>query len=92
MKKMLLITFGAFVLLGFNKNIFAQGIYKWVDEKGTVHFSDNPTSSVFDLGKEPPQRKWIRGVEKIGRGQWTRGGIRRKEHKNWVFTRLGWQQ
>ena len=33
-------------------NSYGQEIYKWVDEKGTVHFSDNPTSGFFD-----PQRK-----------------------------------
>jgi uncharacterized membrane protein YgcG len=71
MKKMVLIAFVASVLLGFDENIFAQGIYKWVDEKGTVHFSDNPTSSVFDRGKEPPKENGLEVLKKLegGSGQ-----------------------
>jgi hypothetical protein len=39
------IVFTIFLVVGlfvFTENIFGQGLYKWVDEKGTTHFSDNP--------------------------------------------------
>ncbi len=39
----IIILFG----LGMIGNGFGQEIYRWVDKKGTVHFSDNPTSGVF---------------------------------------------
>jgi hypothetical protein len=34
MKKVVLIAFLTFGLLGLTENIFGQGFYKWVDEKG----------------------------------------------------------
>jgi len=59
MRKIVLIVFLVFGLLGFNGNIFAEGIYKWVDEKGTVHFSDNPTSGVFNQEKDRPKENGL---------------------------------
>ena len=71
MRKIVLITFLVFGLLAFTENIFGQEFYKWVDEKGTVHFSDNPTSVIFNQEKEPPKGEWNRGIEEIRKGQST---------------------
>jgi len=35
-------------LLAFEGNSSADEFYKWVDAKGTTHFSDNPTSGFFN--------------------------------------------
>jgi hypothetical protein len=59
MSKIVLITFLVFGLLGISESIFGQEFYKWVDEKGTIHFSDNPTSPVFDKEKEPPKENGL---------------------------------
>ena len=59
MRKIVLIVFLVFGLLAFTQNIFGQEFYKWVDEKGTVHFSDNPNSTVFNRDKEPPKENGI---------------------------------
>ena len=59
MRKIVLITFFVFGLLGITESIFGQGLYKWVDEKGTVHFSDNPPSKVSNQGKELPKENGI---------------------------------
>jgi hypothetical protein len=42
MRKIVLILLLVFSLIAFTEKTFGQGLYKWVDEKGTVHFSDNP--------------------------------------------------
>jgi hypothetical protein len=87
-----LIVFLTLGLLGFNKNIFGQGIYKWVDEKGTVHFSDNPSSLIFDQQKRTAKGKWNTGIEEIRNGQSGRDGCRIKKdgHKNRVFAKVRW--
>jgi len=59
MKKIVFIVFLVFGLLGFTENIFGQGFYKWGNEKGTVHFSDNPPSPTFNREKEPPKENGI---------------------------------
>ncbi|MBP1699633.1 MAG: hypothetical protein H6Q41_4821, partial [Deltaproteobacteria bacterium] len=41
-------VFGFFVFTG---DIFGQQIYKSVDEKGTINFTDNPTSPVLETKK-----------------------------------------
>ena len=41
-----------FVLSAFTQDIFGQEFYKWVDEKGTVHFSDNPVYARSQQQKE----------------------------------------
>lgn len=45
MSKMFLAFFFVFYLSTMAVNSYGQ-IYKWVDEKGTVHFSDSPTAEV----------------------------------------------
>ena len=46
MHKPILILFIVLGFIIFAGDIFGQGIYKSVDEKGTVNFSDNPNSPV----------------------------------------------
>jgi hypothetical protein len=80
MRKIVLITFLVFGLLGISESIFGQGIYKWVDEKGTIHFSDNPTSSVFDKEKEPPKENGLEVLKRKemgNRSQATASGEKR---------------
>lgn len=66
MQKIIFITFLVFGLFGFTENIFGQGYYKWVDEKGTVHFTDNPTSAVGNKEKGPPREN---GIEVLKRSE-----------------------
>jgi Domain of unknown function (DUF4124) len=68
MRKIVLTTFLVFGLFAMTENIFGQGFYKWVDEKGTIHFSDNPTSSVFDKEKEPPKENGIEVLKRLEMG------------------------
>jgi hypothetical protein len=51
MHKPILIPFILFGFIIFTEDIFGQGIYKSVDEKGTVNFSDNPNSPVVTTKK-----------------------------------------
>ncbi len=56
MRKPILITFILFglILYGliiFAEDIFGQEVYKSVDEKGTVNFSDSPSSPVVTTKK-----------------------------------------
>jgi hypothetical protein len=66
MKKMVLIVLVAFAPLGFVENIFPQAIYQWVDEKGTIHFSDNPTYARAQQQKEHSKEN---GVEVLKRSE-----------------------
>ena len=42
MKSRVFLIFFIFFLLAVGENTWGQGFYKWVDEKGNVHFSDDP--------------------------------------------------
>ena len=42
MPKIFLILSIVLLLAGIGEKGFGQTLYKWVDEKGTVHFSDDP--------------------------------------------------
>jgi len=80
MKKVVLIAFLVFGLLGLTGNIFGQGFYKWVDEKGTIHFSDDPPSTVSNREKEPPKENGIEVLkrrEMDNRSQETASGGKR---------------
>jgi hypothetical protein len=68
MQKVLLIVFLAFGLLAFTEKIFGQELYKWVDEKGTVHFSDNPTSVILGKEKERPKEDGLEVLMRSERG------------------------
>jgi hypothetical protein len=66
MKKRLAGIFvGAFFLLTAAAPVFADGIYQWVDDKGTVHFSDNPASPIFK--KEEKKASEENAAEILGR-------------------------
>jgi hypothetical protein len=55
MKKAALALLAAvFVLVSLEFQVGAQAIYKWIDEKGTVHFSDNPGSPIFKKKETKP--------------------------------------
>jgi len=69
MRKIVLTTFLVFSLFAFTENIFGQGFYKWVDEKGTIHFSDNPASSIFNQEKQPPKENGIEVLKRLERGK-----------------------
>jgi len=47
MRNMVFGLFLAFVLLTMGGDTWGGEMYKWVDEKGTLHLSDNPTSGIF---------------------------------------------
>ena len=53
MRNMVLGLFLVFVLLTMGGDTWGGEMYKWVDEKGTLHMSDNPTSGIF--GKQEKQ-------------------------------------
>jgi hypothetical protein len=55
-----------FVLSGFTQDIFGQEFYKWIDEKGTVHFSDNPTYARAQQQKENSKEN---GIEVLKRSE-----------------------
>jgi len=65
-KIVFLIVFPVFVLSAFTGNIFGQEFYKWVDEKGTVHFSDNPTYARAQQQKETSKES---GIEVLKRSE-----------------------
>jgi len=46
MHKPILIPFIVFGFIIFAEDIFGQEVYKSVDQKGTINFSDSPTSPV----------------------------------------------
>jgi uncharacterized membrane protein YgcG len=86
MRKIVLITFLVFGLMAFTENIFGQEFYKWVDEKGTVHFSDNPTSQVFNQQKEPPKENGLEVLKKL------EGGGRQETVSGGTSIRIGYSQ
>ena len=66
MRKIVFTTFLVFGLFVFTENIFGQVYYKSVDEKGTIQFSDDPTSSVGNQEKGPPKES---GIEVLKRSE-----------------------
>jgi hypothetical protein len=56
--------FLVFILSAFTEDIFGQEFYKWVDEKGTVHFSDNPTYARTQQQKENSKENGIEVLKK----------------------------
>jgi hypothetical protein len=53
MQRIILISLIVFGFSMFSEDIFGQAAYKSVDERGTINFSDNPTSSVLETKKGP---------------------------------------
>ena len=73
MRKIVLIVFLIFGLLAFTQNIFGQEFYKWVDKKGTVHFSETPPSSTSNQEKEPPKENGIEVLKRSEMGNQPKG-------------------
>ena len=91
MQKVLLIVFLAFGLLAFTEKIFGQELYKWVDEKGTVHFSDNPTSVILGKEKERPKEDGLEVLKRLEGGNRSQaaapgGSAARRRQTRWA----GW--
>jgi hypothetical protein len=70
--KKLLILFIPFIvlsLLGIVEKGFGQTLYKWVDEKGTVHFSENPPPETsINEQKKPPTENTLKILKKLEYG------------------------
>ena len=64
MHKPILILFIVFGFILFTEDIFGQEVYKSVDEKGTINFSDRPTSPIITTKKAAPKQD---GVEVLKR-------------------------
>ncbi len=75
MRKIVFATFLIFGLFVFTENIFGQAYYKWVDKKGTIHFSDNPTSSIFNQEKQPLKENGIEVLKRLERGNRPQGMV-----------------
>jgi hypothetical protein len=73
MRRIILITFLIFGFLAFTQNIFGQEFYKWVDNKGTVHFSDTPPLPTLNQGKESPKENGIEVLKKLETGKQPKG-------------------
>lgn len=81
MHKPILISFILFGFIIFAGDIFGQEVYKSVDEKGTVNFSDNPNSSVIKTKKGAPKQD---GAEVLKRDEMA--NRKRKETANGSLT------
>lgn len=66
-RKIVLMIFLVFALSAFTEDIFGQEFYKWVDEKGTVHFSDNPTYARAQQQKEKHSKE--NGIEVLKKSE-----------------------
>ena len=73
MWKIVLIVFLVFGLLAFTQNIFGQEFYKWVDKKGTVHFSDTPPPPTLNQEKETPKENGIEVLKRSEMGNQPKG-------------------
>ena len=69
MKKVLIF----WILLAFTSPAYALTAYKWVDKKGTVHFSDTPPSPTLNQGKELPKENGIEVLKKLETGKQPKG-------------------
>ena len=70
MPKILLILFIVMGLLGIVEKGFGQTLYKWVDEKGTVHFSeDPPPQTTVKEEKKPPTEDTAKILKKLEFGK-----------------------
>lgn len=62
MNKRIIPLFLIFFLLAINGICWAQ-LYKWVDEKGTVHFSENPPPG--DLKSQNKDQTGVQGKDQV---------------------------
>jgi len=67
MREVAFIIFLVFGLSAFSEDIFGQEFYKWVDEKGTVHFSDNPVYARAQQQKEKHSKE--NGIEVLKKSE-----------------------
>ncbi len=86
------VLMGALILLPTVFPLDAKEVYKWVDEKGTVHFSEDESSipekyrgqiekkSVPEDVKEPEEK--VKGRKQDGKGARDRLGVKEKEKIN----------
>ncbi len=66
MPKMFFILFLVFIFLGICEKSFAQYLYKWVDEEGNVHFSeDPPPEASLKEKKQPPTENTAKILKKL---------------------------
>jgi hypothetical protein len=66
MPKILLILFMTLGFLGIGEKGFGQVLYKWVDEKGTVHLSeDPPPETPVKEEKKPPAENTAKILKKL---------------------------
>jgi hypothetical protein len=65
-RKIVFSVFPVFVLSAFTEDIFGQEFYKWIDEKGTVHFSDSPT---YARAQQQKQHSKENGIEVLKRSE-----------------------
>jgi hypothetical protein len=69
MPKILLILIIVLGLSGISEKSFGQYLYKWVDEKGTVHFSDDPPpQTTVKKEKKPPKENTAKILKKLEYG------------------------
>ena len=67
MREVAFIIFLVFGFSAFSEDIFGQEFYKWVDEKGTVHFSDNPVYARAQQQKEKHSKE--NGIEVLKKSE-----------------------
>ncbi len=72
-----LMIFPLFVLVGLTENISGQELYKWTDEKGTVHFSDNPVYARSQQQKEKLSKE--NGIEVLKKSEPSNRAMRDSE-------------
>ena len=70
-------VFPLFILSGIAENISGQELYKWVDEKGTVHFSDNPVYARSQQQKEKLSKE--NGIEVLKKAEPSNQAMRDSE-------------
>jgi hypothetical protein len=73
MKKMLMVLMMAMVIGFYSQSALAQKIYKWVDEKGTTHFTDytpetvkpsvNPENAATQKGDELARQRILKEAQ-----------------------------
>jgi hypothetical protein len=62
MKRSLFLLF--LFLVAFNSSICEAQLYKWVDEKGTIHFSDDPPPAVLKTQAKDPAKVQVKTQDK----------------------------
>jgi len=65
MPKIFLILFLVFSLLGICEESFGQFLYKWVDEEGNVHFSENPPPETSVKEKKQSSTENVKILKKL---------------------------